>query len=277
MQLMNADPPSFKKGLFTSATPLRRGAQYESVDPNADFRLIEMSNSTLEQFESVMGYADRSILATMGVTGVGAPGQNSAYQNSDAVQANNQVTDLASQQVTSIVENAIRQYALTALDLYISEQTGDTPLIVDDEAKNAINQIMPAAPIGVDPMTGLPIPGEPFVGDDNVVNVNWEQFYDRIETMTVKVELSITPDKMADKKRAELQDTLVTMSQNADPNDPNAQVRKQAVENELLKDMAPGAARAAENAANAAPQQPESIPAVGGVQDTPAPQPVPQA
>jgi hypothetical protein len=213
----------------------------------------------------------------MGVTGVGAPGQNSAYQNSDAVQANNQVTDLASQQVTSIVENAIRQYALTALDLYISEQTGDTPLIVDDEAKNAINQIMPAAPIGVDPMTGLPIPGEPFVGDDNVVNVNWEQFYDRIETMTVKVELSITPDKMADKKRAELQDTLVTMSQNADPNDPNAQVRKQAVENELLKDMAPGAARAAENAANAAPQQPESIPAVGGVQDTPAPQPVPQA
>jgi hypothetical protein len=251
MQLLNADAPIFKKGLFTSDTPLRRGAVWESVDPNADVQVKELSNSTLEQFNNVMTYIDQSILSTMGVSGVGAPGQGSAYQNKDAVQAQAQVGDLSSQQVTSIIENSIRQYALTALDLYISEMTGDSQLIVDDEAKNAINQVM----------------GPGFVGEDNVVNINWEQYYDRIQTWTISVDLSIRRDQLSDKKRAETQDYATVLSQTTDPNDPKGTALKNAVNDELAKDMAPGASKAAEAVAT---MQPASIPAVGGIPPTQA-------
>lgn len=228
MQLLNADPPTFKRGLFTSSTPMRRGVEWTSVDPNADVKVMELSNSTLEQFNNVMSYIDNSILATMGVTSAGAQNTGSSYQNKDSVQAQNQVRDLASEQVTSIIENAIRQYALTALDLYISEQVGQTPLIVDDEAKNAINLIE----------------GEGFVGDDNVVNVDWEAYYDRIQTWTVTVDLSITPDQLADKKRADLQDTFTVMKQTAST--PEAMQTADTLGKELVKDVLPEVGKNAE-------------------------------
>lgn len=254
MQLLNADAPIFKKGLFNSATPLRRGAQWESVDPNADVKIMELSNSTLEQFDNVMNYIDQNILSTMGVTGVGGASANSAYQNSDAVQASNQIKDLSSHQVTSIIENAIRQYALTALDLYISEQVGKTPLIVDDEAKDAINTLYPAAP------------GEPqFVGADNVVEVDWEAFYNRIETWTVTVELSIRRDQLKDKQREELQDMHTVLKQTANPNDPKATAQADAVGDALLKDTVPEVARGIENSPQPPqPQVPQSLTPVGG-------------
>lgn len=258
MQLLNADPPTFKRGVFTSATPLRRGVTWESVDPNADVKLMELSNSTLEQFDSVMRYVDNNVLSVMGVTGVGGPGSNSAYQNTDAVQAQNQLRDLSSAQVTAIIENALRQYALTALDLYISEQVGKTPLIVDDEAKNAINQLYPQKEV-LNPETGEVELEPPFVGDDNVVEVDWEAYYDRIQTWTVKVDLSIRRDQLTDKKRAELQDFSTVLSQTADPNDPKAVATKNAVNEELTKDIAPGAAKAADSA-----PVPQNVPAVGG-------------
>ena len=247
MQLLNADAPVFKRGLFTSATPLRRGAIWESVDPNADVKIMELSNSTLEQFTSVMNYIDSNILSVMGVGGGGT--QNSSYQNSDTVQAQNQVKDLASAQVTSIIENSIRQYGLTSLDLYISEQVGKTNLIVDDEAKNAINQIMP------------PVNGIPFVGDDNIVAIDWEAYYERIHTWTVTVDLSIRRDQLSDKKRAELQDFSTVLSQTTDPNDPKAVATKNAVNEELTKDVAPGAAKQSENMPM---PQPQTMAPVGG-------------
>jgi len=252
MQLLNADPPIFKKGLFTSDTPLRRGVTYESVDPNADFKLIEMSNSTLEQFTTVMQYIDNSVLSTMGVVGVGAPAQNSAYQNADAIKGQQATKDLSSAQVTSIIENALRQYALTGLDLYISEQVGKTPLIVDDEAKDAINDLMPSM---VDPTTGQPTP--PFVGDDNVVNIDWVAYYDRVQTWTVTVDLSISPDNLADKKRSDTQDLYTVMKQTAG-NDPQANASADELGKELIEDTLPGESKEIESA------QPQSMPAVGG-------------
>lgn len=253
MQLLNADAPVFKRGLFTSATPLRRGAQWESVDPSADVKIMELSNSTLEQFNNVMNYIDTNILSVMGV-GTAAPATTgSAYQNSDAVKAQNLEKDLSSQQVTAIIENAIRQYALTALDLYISEQVGKTALIVDDEAKNAINQLYPAGP------------GEAqFVGDDNVVNVDWEAYYDRIQTWTVTVDLSIRRDQLQDKKRADLQDTFTVMKQTANPNDPVAQATANALGDKLIEDSVPEVAKGIQNnPVMQAPQQQSFVP-VGG-------------
>lgn len=251
MQLLNADAPVFKRGLFTSATPLRRGAQWESVDPNAEIKIMELSNNTLEQFTSVMQYIDNNILSVMGVSGVGMPGQKSAYQNTDAVQAQNQVRDLSSQQITAIIENAIRQYALTMLDLYVSEQVGQTPLIVDDEAKNAINQLM----------------GDGFVGDDNVVLVDWKAYYDRIQTWTVTVDLSIRRDQLADKKRADIQDTFTVMKQTAGQ-DPMANAQANELGNKLLEDVVPDIAKSIQNQVQQQPQAPTMAP-VGG-EPTPA-------
>lgn len=269
MQLLNADAPIFKRGLFTSETPLRRGAQWESVDPASDVKIMELSNSTLEQFNSVMGYIDQSILSTMGVTSVGAPQANGTYQNTEATKAQNATKDLASQQVTAITENAIRQYGLTGLDLYISEQVGTSQLIIDDEAKDAINDIEPETP-KVDPTTGQPVidPAtgqpmmQPFVGDDNVVNMDWKAYYDRIHTWTVKVDLSINPDALADKKQATTQDLYTVMKQTAG-NDPQANANADILGKELIEDALPGVGKEIENA------PPQTMAPVGG-EPTPA-------
>lgn len=245
MQLLNADAPIFKRGLFNSATPLRRGAVWESQDPNADIKIMELSNNTLEQFSTVMQYIDSNILATMGVSGASTPQQGAAYQNSKSVEASSQAKSLASGQVTSIIENAIRQYALTALDLFISEQVGNTPLIVDDEAKDAINEIE----------------GEGFVGDDNTVNIDWQQYYDRIQTWTIKVDLSISPDQLADKKRSDTQDLYTVMKQTAGP-DPAANAAADQLGKELIEDTLPGVSKEIDNAAV---QQPQMMAPVGGV------------
>ena len=243
MQLLNADPPTFKRGMFTTATPLRRGAQYESVDPNADFRLLELSNSTLREFNSVMNYIDQQVLATMGVSGMSAGSNSSAYQNSDAVKAQNQVRDLASSQVTAIIENAIRQYGLTALDLYISEQVGKTQLIVDDEAKDAINDIE----------------GEGFVGDDNIVEIDWQAYYERIHTWTVTVDLSVSKSQLEDKKRADLQDMFTVMKQTAGQ-DPAAMAQANAIGKELVEEALPDMSKELSRVE----AQPQQVAPVGG-------------
>ena len=254
MQLLNADAPVFKRGLFSTATPLRRGVTWESVDPNADVKIMELSNSTLAQFTSILNYIDNNILTTMGVTGAASNPRSSTYQNSAAVQAQTHDRDLSSAQVTTIIENAIRQYALTALDLYISEQVGETDLIVDDEAKNAINEIMPESN------------GVKFVGDDNVVKVDWKAYYDRIHTWTVTVDLSIRRDQLQDKKRAELQDMFTVMKQTAGQ-DPVANERADALGEKLIDDSVPDVAKVMDSQEHNAPvAQPQSIAPVGGVQ-----------
>lgn len=241
MLLMNADPPVFQKGTFITPVKLKRGALWQSADPNAEVKMQELSNSTLTQFQSVLEFVDNQIYAIMGVTKNSVPGGQSVsgtYQNKVTSTMQQQTGDLANTQVTHIIENFIRQYALTALDLFISEQVGETPLIVDDKCKNAINEVFPNT-----------------VGDDNVVNINWPDFYAGIHTMTVDIDLSMGQNDMEEKKRGDLQDQLTVMSQTANPNDPQAQARIKAVEDELLQSSAPEAARAANNAAAQAPVQ----------------------
>lgn len=247
MQLLNADAPVFKRGLFTTPTPLRRGAQWESVDPNADVQIKELSNSTLGQFTEVMNYIDNNILSIMGVGSASPASRSSAYQNSDAVQAQNLEKDLSSQQVTALIENAIRQYGLTALDLYLSEKIGESPLIIDDEAKNAINRIKP------------PIDGVPFVGEDNTININWEELYDRIQTWTISVDLSIRRDQLADKKRADMQDIFTVTKQTAG-DDPVANVTANEIGKALVQDSMPEVSKNIE----AQQEQASSMQAVGG-------------
>lgn len=225
MQLLNADPPVFRRGMFTSATTLRRGAEWSSIDPNADIQIKELSNSTLQQFEPVLNFIGNQIESVMGV-GDSLQRTNSAYQNTAAVQQRAQLRQLGSAQVTAILENALRQYALTALDLYISEQTGTDPVVIDDEAKNAINSIEPD-----------------FVGDDNIIEIDWEAYYERIHTMSVNIDMSISKQELEDKKRADLQDLAMGIRQNSDPNDPQTQHRAQIIEDKMIESVAPDLSR----------------------------------
>jgi len=269
MQLLNADPPVLKTGMFNSATPLKRGVTWDSSDPTASVKLVELSNSTLEQFTSVMQYVDNNILSTMGVQGAAAPAAGSAYVNTATAQDQQATGSLGSAQVTQIIENAVRQYGLVGLDLYISEQVGKTPLIVDDECKNAINQIMPMTP-KLDPNTGQPVSDpstgqpmlDPFVGDDNIVNIDWKQYYSRIQTMTVTVDLSISPDALADKTQATTQDLYTTMKQTAG-DDPVANANADALGKDLIEDALPGASK---QISNAPTPPPETIAPNGGAQ-----------
>lgn len=251
MLLLNSDPPVFKKGTFTTPITLKRGAMWETADPNAEVKLQELSNSTLTQFENVLKFVDNQIYAIMGVTPNNLPGGQQAgggaYQNKVSSTMEKASSDMATTQITNIVENFIRQYALTALDAFVSEQVGETPLIVDDKCKNAINQIVPNT-----------------IGDDNVINIEWASFYEGIKTWTVDIDLSMSGDELEEKKRGDLQDMLTVSSQTADPNDPVAAQRKMALEDELLKDVAPDVAKATENMQPQAPMAPppEQLPPV---------------
>ena len=278
MLLLNADPPVFQKGMFTTPVTLKRGALWQTADPNAEVRLQELSNSTLTQFENVLKFVDNQIYAIMGVTPNNLPGgqqAGGAYQNKVSSTMEKSSSDMATTQITNIVENFIRQYALTALDLFVSEQVGETPLIVDDKCKNAINQLAqgefdkahPADPVtgmpAPDPMTGQAPQFTPTIGDDNIINIEWAKFYEGIKTWTVDIDLSMSGDELEEKKRADVQDMLTVMSQTADPNDPVARQRKIALEDELLKNVAPDVAKQTESAPQPqpmAPQQSEQLP-----------------
>lgn len=266
MQLLNADPPTLEKGTFMEPVQLKRGARWRTNDTNADVKLVELSNSTLSQYTNVLNYTDNQIWAVMGVTpgSTGTATAGSKYAETAAgVKMEQQSRDLANTQITHILENHLRQYALTALDLYVSEQVGKTPLIVDDECKDAINRLeeqkyneklMKGDQSLLDPMTGVPTPFVPPIGDDNVIMVNWEEFYDSIKTWTVTVDLSMAKDTLDDKKRADAQDMLTVMSQTGNPNDPVAQMKKSAVEDVLLEKTLPEVASSGASAQQAIQQ-----------------------
>ena len=253
MQLLNADPPVLQKGQFTTPIRLRRGALWQTLDTQADVKLQELSNSTLQQFENVLRFTDNQIYAIMGVTpgSVGAGQQSSVYQNATATGMEKNVADLANTQITHILENHLRQYALTGLDLFVSEQVGSTVLIVDDQAKDALNRLgeqdyekkVMTGEVEVDPMTGMPMAYVPVVGDDNKVEITWEDFYKFVESWTVAIDLSMAKDTMEEKKRADLQDMLTVMRQTANPNDPNAAMRASEVEDMLIEKTLPELSR----------------------------------
>lgn len=253
MQLLNADPPVLQKGQFTTPIRLKRGALWQSLDTQADVKLQELSNSTLMQFENVLRFVDNQIYQIMGVTpgSVGAGQQGSVYQNSTASGMEKNVSDLANAQITHILENHLRQYGLTGLDLFVCEQVGTSVLIVDDQAKEALNRLgeqeyekkVLAGEVEFDPATGMPAPYVPVVGDDNKVEINWEEFYGFVESWTVAIDLSMAKDTMEEKKRADLQDMLTVMRQTANPNDPNAAARASEVEDMLIEKTLPELSR----------------------------------
>lgn len=222
MLLLNADAPVEVRGQYLAPVRLRRGAKWETLDPQASVNIKELSNSTLEQFQAVLEYTEGQVDSVMGVSPATASGQSSAYVNTVQAQAQQAMQDSQTTQFTNALENYTRQYVLTALDLYISEQQGDGVIIVDDVCKDIINNIQPGA-----------------VGPNNEYALNWDDFYEAIQTWTVDIDLSMGKKQENQADVAQLQDELTVLRQTSNPNDPVAQDNANKIEQVLLQKTAP--------------------------------------
>lgn len=249
MLILNSKPPVLKRGRFTKPVQLKSGVVWETLDNNASVELKELSNSTLQSFPEMSRQLDQQIMNMMG-----KPARNTNYGNtSPGAKQSIKEEDYSVNQITNIMENFLRQYALVALDTYVSEQVSDDPeqpnidhIILDDEAKDAINRLgeeefvsVPDTEADPDGTLGIMTEYVPIVGDDNVIEVNWNEYYDSIKSWSVEIELSIGKQEMEEKERGDLQDTLVTMTQNANPEDTKKQQKIDQVEDRLLEKMVP--------------------------------------
>lgn len=269
MLLFNSDAPLLQRGKFTTPVSLRRKAVFKTMDQNATVELVEMSNGTLQQFPEVMKMTTAQIQNVMG-----KPTQSSDLGNtSPGAKQQIKIQDNSTKEITNIIENFLRQYGLVALDTMISEQilennideNGDKipneeELIIDDEAKNAINQLYESQFVPVadpaDPTGQTMTVFVPPIGDDNKFTIDWNDFYDAIETMSVEVELSISQDDLEEKKRADVQDALTVMEQNDKGDNPEKTARIDQLEEKLVGDAVPDAKKPVGNP-NYTPPQPQ--------------------
>lgn len=266
MFIINSDPPLLKRGRFTKPVQLKRRAVWETLDQNATVELKEMSNSSLNQFVNIAQQMSGQIQNIMGMPQGNTAGNNSTMgfsKTAPGVKQQEKYTDTSTNQITNIMENFLRQYALVALDTYVAEQCSDDDddpntdeLIVDDEAKNAINRVHQDHYLA---QGGDPEEYVPFIGDDNRVAMNWDEFYADVKTWKIEVEVSIGKDEMEEKKRADIQDTLVTMMQNTAPDDVEGQQKIKELRDRLLEKTVPESARLKTTPVPPpAPVQPES-------------------
>lgn len=250
MFIINSDPPLLKRGRFTKPVQLKRRAVWETLDQNATVELKEMSNSSLQQFVPIAQQMSAQIQNIMGMPQGNTSGNNSTMgfsKTAPGVKQQEKFTDTATNQITNIMENFLRQYGLVALDTYIAEQISDDDddpnvdvLIVDDECKNAVNRVHQDSYLeqGGDPETYVP-----YIGDDNTVEMNWNEYYDDVKTWRIEVEISIAKDELEAKKRADLQDTLTVMTQNDKGDNPAKTQKIDELEDRLLEDAVPESSR----------------------------------
>ena len=225
MLLLNSKPPILKRGRFLKPVQLKQSAVWESLDQNANATLVEIDNGALKSFVTMQQQFAAQIQNVMGKTTGTLNGNSNAFgfsKTGPGVKQQQAAMDVSTNQVTKILENFLRQYALVALDTTLSEQEGEEMLIVDDETKNAINQLVPGA-----------------IGDDNKIKMVWQEFYAAIEEWSVEVTVSLSKDELDDKKRGDLQDMLVVLAQNADALGPEAQQKVKEITDMLMQDNAP--------------------------------------
>jgi hypothetical protein len=248
MLLLNSDPPIEVRGQYMAPVRLQRAAKWETLDPGAKVTIQELSNSTLEQFQDVLEYTEGQVDSVMGISPAAATGNSAAYVNTVQAQAQQSMQDNQTTQFTNALENYLRQYVLTALDLYISEQQGEGVIIIDDTAKDIINGLAP-----IDPTTGQPTV---VVGPDNNYALNWDDFYEAIQTWTVDIDLSMGTKQANQADVAQLQDELTVLRQTSNPNDPVAQANANKIESVLLQKTAPEISNMPEPPSFAQPQAP---------------------
>lgn len=223
--LYNSDPTIVQTGMFTGATNLKAGGKITSTDPNSKISLLTLDTTTAQQYPNISQEIKGQILDMLGYNPSANLGAIGESKTGIGAQTQRMTMDESSQEITNIVQEFIKKYIISGLDIFLSEQDGESMYFVDDETREDILSINPNA---------FPNPENP-----NGLMVNWNELYDYIQSIDVTVDTTISKDEFTDQKRADLQDTLVTMKQTANPNDPAAQSRIRAVEDELLDETVP--------------------------------------
>lgn len=252
MLLLNSKPPVMKRGRFTKPVVLKQGVVWEALDQNAKAELMSMDNGALQHFKPMMEFLTSQIQNIMGQPFSAVNNGGDFSKTGPGVKQQNRVQDLVTNQITNLIENFLRQYALVALDTLISEQTiennvdengqripNESVIIVDDECKTAINRIAEAEfkPTMEQPEFVPPI------GKNNEITVDWNEYYDAVKTWSVEVELSIGKDELEERMRGDLQDTLVTLMQNDDGTDPEIKQKVKEILDRMLEKTIPDSKR----------------------------------
>lgn len=232
--LYNSDPTVVKTGLFTGATNLKSGGVITSTDPNAKIQLLTLDTSTSQQYDKISQEISSQILNMLGYSPSANLGAIGESKTGIGAQTQRMTMDESSQEITNIIQDFIKQYIISALDLYLSEQDGEGYIYLDDDTKKDILDILPEEK----KITAFPDPENP-----NALRVNWNELYDYIQKIDVTVDTTISKDEFTDEKRSDLQDALTVMKQTANPNDPNAMNRISVVEDELLDETVPDIAQ----------------------------------
>ncbi len=241
--MYNSKPTMVQTGLFTGASTLKAGGKITSTDPNAKINLLTLDTATSQQYPTISQEVIRQIQNMMGMNASQSLGAIGESKTGVGAQAQKSSLDDATQQVTSIIEEFLRQYVTSALDLYLSEQDGDGVIFVDDRTREDILRLNPNA---------FPDPTNP-----NALEVNWNQLYDYVKKIDVSIDTTMSKEDWTNEKRADLQDALTVMSQTANPNDPESQSRIKQVEDKFLDETAPELAQSLKTPPEATYPQPD--------------------
>jgi hypothetical protein len=241
--LYNSKPTMVKMGLFTGATNLKSGGVISSTDDKASIKLLTLDTSTAQQYPNIAQEITKQIQNMMGMNPGQSLGAIGESKTGVGAQSQKQGIDDAIQQITNIIQEFVSQYIISALDLYLSEQEGESIIYVDDATREDILRLNPDA---------FPDPMNP-----NGLKVDWKKLYDYIEEIDVTVDTTMSKEDWTNEKRGDLQDAVTVMSQTANPNDPAAMERKKIVEDKLLDETAPELATAL-NQVPETPVMPES-------------------
>lgn len=243
--LYNSKPTMVKTGTFMGATSLENGGVIESTDPQAKVSLLLLDTTTAQQYPNIAQEVTKQIQNMMGMN----PGQSlgAIGESKTGVGAQKQAMgiDNSIQQVTNILEEFLRQYVISALDLYLSEQSGKGMIYVNDQDRQDILRINPEA---------FPDPKNP-----NGLAVNWDELYDYIKRIDVKIDSTISKEEWTNEKRSDLQDAVTVMSQTTDPNNPRAVARKEMVEDKYLDETAPELSTAMNNIPEPSPMDGQGL------------------
>ncbi len=224
--LYNSKPTMVKMGVFTGATNLKSGGVITSTDPNASIKLLTLDTATSQQYPNISQEITKQIQNMMGMNpgqSLGAIGESKTGVGAQAQKAG---IDDAVQQITTIMEEFLRHYVTSALDLLLSEQEGEGIIYVDDTTREDI--------LRVDPNAAFLDPTNP-----NALSMDWAKLYEYIQKIDVTVDTTMSKQQWSDEKRGDLQDAVTVMSQTTDPNDPQAVAKKKVVEDKLLDETAP--------------------------------------
>ncbi len=220
--LYNSSPALLQLGQFATAVSLKRNALIKSTDYQASVKPILLDTSTSQQYSTISQQVIQQIIDIIAGTAsaLGAIGQSKTGVGAQTQKEN---LDDNTTQLTNLLENLLRQYALVAIDVLLSESMGEDDIIVNDETKARLNELEPNS-----------------VGDDNTVhNLSWPMLYAQIKKLRVFIDISIGKADADAAKEQTLTAALANATQNSDPNNPADQQFKQEIMDEYRKTVLP--------------------------------------